>query len=183
MQTGENEQGLRKILDLTRGISIVILFVHFYYYCSQAFKEWGLTAPIGDRLLENIGNTGLFDNLNKSKLLVLGFLFISLIGARGRKNENLKYRTSLIYVFTGLLIYFSTNMLFDLNLPVLSGSVLYMVLTTIGYLLFLAGGTLFTRIIKFNSGNDIFNRSNESFPQEERLIENEYSIKIGRAHV
>jgi hypothetical protein len=178
MQTGENEQGLRKILDLTRGISLTVLFLHFYYFCIQAFREWGLTAPIGNRLLENIGNTGLFSNFNKSKLLVLSFLFISLIGARGRKNENLKYRTSLIYVFTGLLIYFSTNMLFDLNLPVVNGSILYMAMTSIGYLLILAGGTLFTRIIKIHSSNDIFNRSNESFPQEERLIENEYSINL-----
>ena len=33
MQTGENEQGLRKILDLTRMISITLLILHFYYYC------------------------------------------------------------------------------------------------------------------------------------------------------
>jgi hypothetical protein len=31
--TGENEQALRKILDMTRLISIVLLALHFYYYC------------------------------------------------------------------------------------------------------------------------------------------------------
>ncbi|PZR24562.1 MAG: hypothetical protein DI535_22005, partial [Citrobacter freundii] len=31
VQTGENEQALRKILDMTRLISIVILVIHFYY--------------------------------------------------------------------------------------------------------------------------------------------------------
>ena len=41
MQTGENEQALRKILDMTRLISIVILVIHFYYYCYAAFQEWG----------------------------------------------------------------------------------------------------------------------------------------------
>jgi YWFCY protein/Type IV secretory system Conjugative DNA transfer len=178
MQTGENEQGLRKILDLTRGISIVVLFLHFYYFCNPAFREWRLTAPIGDRLLENIGHTGLFDNFNKSKLMILGFLFISLIGARGRKKETLKYRTSFIYLFIGLLIYFSTRMVFNLNLPLVNGSILYMVITAIGYLLILTGGTIFTRIIKINSTNDIFNKYNESFPQEERLIENQYSINL-----
>ena len=30
MTTGENEQGLRKILDMTRVISIVLLGLHFY---------------------------------------------------------------------------------------------------------------------------------------------------------
>ena len=33
MNTGENEQGLRKIIDMTRLISIVLLALHFYYYC------------------------------------------------------------------------------------------------------------------------------------------------------
>ena len=42
MHTGENEQGLRKILDLTRLISIAILLIHFYYYCYTAFKQWEL---------------------------------------------------------------------------------------------------------------------------------------------
>ncbi|MGI8584361.1 MAG: YWFCY domain-containing protein [Chitinophagaceae bacterium] len=37
MQTGENEQGLRKILDLTRMISIAILFFHFYYCCVREY--------------------------------------------------------------------------------------------------------------------------------------------------
>ncbi len=53
-----------------------------------------------------------------------------------------------------------------------------MLITGIGFLLILSGGTVFSRIIKMNLTNDIFNRSNESFPQEERLIENEYSINL-----
>lgn len=39
MNTGENEQGLRKIIDMTRMISIVILLLHFYNYCYNAFAE------------------------------------------------------------------------------------------------------------------------------------------------
>ncbi len=31
MHTGENEQGLRKILDMTRLISIALLIFHFYF--------------------------------------------------------------------------------------------------------------------------------------------------------
>ena len=58
MNTGENEQGLRKIIDMTRMISIIILLLHFYYYCYNAFAEWQLTAAITDRLLQNIFATG-----------------------------------------------------------------------------------------------------------------------------
>ena len=59
MHTGENEQGLRKILDMTRLISIVVLGIHFYYYCYKAFQLWKLTAPLTDQVLGNIHHTGL----------------------------------------------------------------------------------------------------------------------------
>ena len=87
MQTGENEQSLRKILDMTRLISVTILALHFYYYCYTAFEQWQLTSTISDRLLGNIRNTGLFKNFHVSKLISLAFLFISLLGAKGRKDE------------------------------------------------------------------------------------------------
>jgi len=45
--------------------------------------------------------------------------------------------------------------------------------------LVLSGGTLLSRVIqqKLNS-KDIFNKENETFPQEERLLENEYLINL-----
>ena len=87
MHTGENEQGLRKILDLTRMISMTVLLLHFYYYCYGAFQQWEFRSDITDRLLQNIYNTGLFSNFHKSKLIALVILAISLFGARGRKDE------------------------------------------------------------------------------------------------
>lgn len=86
-QTGENEQALRKILDMTRLISIVILVIHCYYYCYTAFQQWGLSSEFSDRILGNIYRTGIFGNFVKSKLIALGFLAISLLGAKGRKDE------------------------------------------------------------------------------------------------
>src|SRR6478609_1064974 len=106
MQTGENEQGLRKILDLTRLISIVVLLLHFYYYCYTAFKEWQLRTELTDNLLHNIYNAGLFSSFHKSKLIALLFLIISLFGARGRKDEKLHFKTAGAYIITGLILYF-----------------------------------------------------------------------------
>ncbi len=95
MSTGENEQGLRKIVDMTRLISIVMLTLHCYYYCYRAFAAWGLSATLMDRLLDNIKRTGLFNHFLTSKFIALAFLSISLIGARGKKEENLRYKTAL----------------------------------------------------------------------------------------
>lgn len=179
MQTGENEQAMRKILDMTRLISIVILVLHFYYYCYAAFQEWGLSSALSDRLLGNINRTGLFEGFHKSKLIALVFLFISLLGARGRKNEKLNHKTAFAYIITGLLIYFTSYLAMLLKIKTTELAMLYIGITTIGFLLTLSGGTLLSRIISNRLNNkDIFNRENETFPQEERLLENEYSINL-----
>src|SRR6202007_3384551 len=106
MHTGENEQGLRKILDLTRMISMAVLLIHFYYYCYGAFEQWELRSNITDRLLQNIYNTGLFSNFHKSKLIAITVLIISLFGAKGRKDEKLGFKTASAYIIIGLILFF-----------------------------------------------------------------------------
>ncbi len=179
MQTGENEQGLRKILDLTRAISIVLLLLHFYFYCFSAFKDWNLTTPITNRLMENFMQTGLFTHFHTSKWMSLAFLVVSLLGASGRKNENLKYRYAYSFISFGLAIYFTAYFTFYLDVTIAEMAVIYMVVTAIGYILILRGGTLLSRVIQMKISNtDIFNKENETFPQEEKLLENEYSVNL-----
>jgi len=179
MQTGENEQALRKILDMTRFISIIILGIHFYYYCYAAFREWHLVSELSNTILKNILKTGVFSNFHKSKLFVLGFLMISLIGTKGRKDEKLNYKSAFAYILTGIVLYGISFLFFYLKMEVKQVAVIYMVSTSTGYLLMLSGGTLLSRIIKSKLNHkDIFNKENETFPQEERLLENEYSINL-----
>ena len=90
--TGENEQGLRKILDMTRMMSIAIMLLHFYYFCYGAFKEWELTYEISDNLLRNIQRSGLYTNIQTSKVISVILLTISLLGAKGRKKEQIRMR-------------------------------------------------------------------------------------------
>jgi len=179
MHTGENEQGLRKILDMTRLMSMLILGLHFYYYCYKAFEEWKLTAEISDRLLKNIGNTGLFTHFNNAKLIALVLLIISLFGARGKKDEKINHKNAFAYIITGLLIYFLSYFSLFIPVSVESAAITYMLTTITGYILILTGGTMISRIIRQKLNNkDIFNKENETFPQEERLLENEYSINL-----
>ncbi|HET7119138.1 MAG TPA: conjugal transfer protein MobC [Hanamia sp.] len=179
MQTGENEQALRKILDMTRLISIVILLIHFYYYCYLAFKDWGLSSAFSDRILNNIYRTGIFSSFVKSKLVAFGFLAISLLGAKGRKHEKMNYKTAFAYLITGLLLYFVSYLSLLLPLMIQEVAIIYIGITSVGFLLILSGGTLLSRIIKSRMNNkDIFNKENETFPQEERLLQNEYSINL-----
>ncbi|MBA2499735.1 MAG: YWFCY domain-containing protein, partial [Chitinophagaceae bacterium] len=178
MNTGENEQGLRKILDLTRIISIALLLLHFYYYCYAAFHDWELRTDITDRLLQNIYNTGLFSNFHKSKLIALFVLAISLFGAKGRKDEKLGFKTAMSYIVTGVLLYFLSWLIFNQKFEAKIAAMFYMAITTIGFMLVLTGGTYLSRIISLRMNNSVFNTLNETFPQEERLLNNEYSINL-----
>ena len=178
MGTGENEQAMRKILDMTRLISLLILCLHFYIECYGAFRNWHLVAPLADRILIYVVRTGLFSGFHRSKLIALGFLIIALIGVKGKKDEKMNMRTAITYLVPGTLLYFISYLALQTTLAAESMAIIYIALTTIGYLLILSGGTLLSRIIRDRLGGDIFNRDNETFPQEERLIENEYSVNL-----
>ena len=176
--TGENEQGLRKILDLTRFASIFILLLHFYYSCYGVFVLWNIRTTISDRIIDNIARTGLFTNPYTSKFLAVGLLVISLMGALGKKDEKINHKSIAAYIIIGLSLYFGSNVLLRLNYRLETVAVVYMTVTGGGFLLILAGGNLLSRLIKLNLSNDVFNSLNETFPQEERLLSNEYSINL-----
>jgi hypothetical protein len=178
MNTGEDIQGLRKIIDFTRLISIFILAIHFYLSCYIAFKQWGWTAEITDRLIANISKTGLFRGLLMPKLFALLLLAVSLIAVKGKKDEKTQKNSIIAYLLTGLLLYFISALCFYLYAPPQLVAVLYMSITAIGYMLILTGGGLLSRLIKNGLSKDVFNSENETFPQEERLLENEYSINL-----
>ncbi|MBK0379209.1 conjugal transfer protein MobC [Mucilaginibacter segetis] len=169
MQTGENEQALRKIIDFTRFLSIAILLIHFYLSCYNTFQQMHLTHPIIDHILWPLSKMPVFKTALMAKLNALGLLIVSLIGSKGKRDENIRAKTIVTYCLSGLLIYFFSSYL--------SGW-LYIWATAIGYLLFMTGGGLLFRMLKLKLGGDIFNKENETFPQEERLLENEYSVNL-----
>ncbi|MCX2492629.1 YWFCY domain-containing protein [Pedobacter sp. PF22-3] len=103
MNTGEDTQGLRKIMDLTRLISITILVLHIYLACYRAFEYWGFTASLTDRLMGNIAKTGLFSGLLKPKLAALVCLIISLIGLKGKKDQKIQKKSIIACLLCGLL--------------------------------------------------------------------------------
>ncbi|PWS32219.1 conjugal transfer protein MobC [Pedobacter paludis] len=179
MNTGENEQGLRKILDFTRLISIVVLVIHYYYYLYGTFHNWGLSSGFSDRILANIQHSGLLKNFHLSKCWALLFLVVSLIGSKGRKDQKMNFRLAGTYLVLGLLLYFLSFGWLYLSMQTEILAIGYMAITSVGFLLIISGGTTISRIIiKSLDNSDVFNSENETFPQEERLLVNENSINI-----
>lgn len=101
------------------------------------------------------------------------------MGAKGRKNEKLNFKTAFSYIIIGLVIYFFSYLSLLLKIKITELAIIYIGLASVGFLMVLSGGTLLSRIIKSKFNNkDICNRENETFPQEERLLENKYSINL-----
>jgi hypothetical protein len=97
MDTGENQQALRSLIDLVRKGSLVLLVLHYYVFCYAAFEQWGLTTRIVKDILINFGRTGLFNNLQVSKIFALCLLLVSLGGEKGKKDEKIReYSTKCV---------------------------------------------------------------------------------------
>lgn len=181
--TGENEQALRKIIDFTRMGSILIMIFHFYYFCHQALQQWKLTIEFIDKVMISLIKTGLFDGMNPSKGIALGLLITSLIGAKGKKDDKVNLLSAILLIVFGLIIFLLGHFVFRIDLPVENEVTIYILITTIGYILILTGGTWISRFLKLRLTKDIFNKENESFPQEERILENEYSVNLPTRYI
>lgn len=176
MSQEDDLRGLAKVIDFMRAISILFVLIHCYWFCYESFREWNITIEVVDRILMNFQkNTGLFSSLLWTKLFAVLFLGLSCLGTRGVKDEKITWRNIIILLVVGFITFFLDWML--LAIPEV-GAILYISSLAIGYICLLMGGTWMSRLLKNNLMDDVFNIENESFMQETRLMENEYSVNL-----
>lgn len=176
MSQEDDLRGLAKVIDFMRAISILFVLIHCYWFCYESFRELNITIGVVDRILMNFQkNTGLFSSLLWTKLFAVLFLGLSCLGTRGVKDEKITWRNIIILLVVGFITFFLNWML--LAIPGV-GAILYMSSLTIGYICLLMSGTWMSRLLKNNLMDDVFNVENESFMQETRLMENEYSVNL-----
>ena len=94
------------------------------------------------------------------------------------KEEKITWNKIYVFLTIGFILFFLNWWLLVLPLPLAANTGLYIFTMTAGYLSLLAAGVWISRLLKNNLMDDVFNLENESFAQETRLIENEYSINL-----
>lgn len=179
MQQEDDLRALAKIMEFGRAVSIFLLVVHIYVYCYPSILEWGVQLGVVDKILMNFNNTtGIFNCILWSKLAVLLLLAISCLGTKGVKGERITWAQIYAALVAGFILFFLNWWILDLSLPHVTVSVLYISTLAFGYLCLLMAGLWISRLYKHNLMTDVFNTENESFQQETRLMENEYSVNL-----
>lgn len=179
MQQEDDLRALAKIMEFGRTVSIFILVVHVYVYCYPSTVAWHLNLEVIDRILLNFDRTtGIFGCILWTKLLAVLLLAISCMGTIGVKGEKITWPKIWAFLTGGAVLFFLNWWLLNLPFPHEAVTSLYIMTLAAGYLCLLMAGLWISRLYKHNLMEDVFNEENESFMQETRLIENEYSVNL-----
>ncbi|GAA2999558.1 conjugal transfer protein MobC [Hoylesella timonensis 4401737 = DSM 22865 = JCM 15640] len=179
MAQEDDLRALGKVMDFMRGISVIFLLINCYWFCYEAFQQWHFTLGIINKILMNFQRTtGLFSSILWTKLFCVVFLALSCLGTKGVKEEKITWPKIWTVLFSGFVFFFLNWWLLVLPIGKIGAASLYIFTLSIGYICLLMGGVWMSRLLKNNLMDDVFNTENESFMQETRLMENEYSVNL-----
>lgn len=179
MAQEDDLRALGKIMDFLRAVSIILAIINVYWYCYEAMRMWGVTIGVVDRILINFNRTGgLFHSILYTKLFSLLLLALSCLGTKGVKAEKMSWSKIWTVLAVGFCLFFLNWWILLLPISHLGNATLYIFTMTAGYICLLMGGLWMSRLLKHNLMEDVFNNENESFMQETKLMENEYSVNL-----
>lgn len=179
MAQEDDLRALGKIMDFLRAVSIILAIMNVYWYCYEAMRMWGVTIGVVDRILINFNRTGgLFHSILYTKLFSLLLLALSCLGTKGVKAEKMSWNRIWTVLAVGSCLFFLNWWILLLPISHLGNATLYIFTMTAGYICLLMGGLWMSRLLKHNLMEDVFNNENESFMQETKLMENEYSVNL-----
>lgn len=179
MAQEDDLRALGKIMDFMRGISVLFLLINCYWFCYSAFETWHFTLAIIDKILLNFQRTtGLFSSILWTKLFCVVFLGLSCLGTKGVKEEKITWGMIYSALAVGFVLFFLNWWVLFLPISAVGAASLYIFSLSLGYICLLMAGVWMSRLLKNNLMDDVFNMENESFMQETRLMQNEYSVNL-----
>lgn len=172
-QQEDDLRSLAKIMDMLRGVSIVLVVANIYWFCQPLIGGWRFHAETM-KVLGNLNEAGgLFNNPWNSKWWALLLLTLSCFGTKGVKNDKIQWGQIWLLISIGAVMFFLNWWMISLG-----WTVIYIITTITGFVCLLLGGVWMSRLLKNNMMDDRFNNENESFQQETRLMDNEYSVNL-----
>ncbi|MBO0931894.1 TraM recognition domain-containing protein [Fibrella sp. HMF5036] len=177
--TAKQREGHTQTVELFIIVAVGLLLLHCLWFCHELTQGATWLRSYLYSFLSTLNNRmGLFRNPFISKAFVLLLLFLYAVGSKGKIDPTIGQHQVLRYTSVGLLLFIgSIPVLYAKTLITpLAVDVLYIGLTIAGTMQLIKGGQYLSRILFMRSPNDIFNDTNEEFPQNETLVQNEFSI-------
>jgi hypothetical protein len=170
--TMTEDKDLEKLHEGFRFFSYLLLFISMYLNQLGYFTAHGIHITAFNPLVVKLQNLGFLANVYQSKTVCLVFLAITCVGTKAHKDRELTVSSIVGQVVAGLILYWGSLVLFK------SYPVSYLTLTFFGFVLLNIGFDNISKLINVNLMKDRFNVENESFPQEQVLKANKYSVNL-----
>ncbi len=170
-------RSMGKVIDLLRAVSILLLVLNVYVFCFEWFANAGVTNTIVSKILWGFSGTGLFNDTLYTKLGSLFLLAGSCLGVRGTKSETASWKQIFMALGIGIFLFFFNDIV-SLPEPTTAHLIMYAGTMFVGYAAIFTGVIWTSRLVNVNLMKDVFNVENESFMQETKLMNNEYSINL-----
>ncbi len=163
---------LTRLHEGFRFFSYLLLFLTLYINQIHFFKEKGFYIPEFAEVTEKLMGMEFLAKVHLSKTVCLVFLAITCVGTKATKDRDLKVSSIVVQVVFGLILYWGSLLIFDRYIPA------YLISSFFGFVILNVGFDNISKLINVNLMKDRFNWENESFPQEQTLKQNEFSINL-----
>ncbi|MEQ9440934.1 MAG: type IV secretory system conjugative DNA transfer family protein [Cyclobacteriaceae bacterium] len=175
-QTGESQEGLRKVNDCIRALALWLLSTHVYHSLYGIFALWGMTHPLAERYLRIVDQLFFIHNPFICHLFIVITVLMTALGMSGRKRKPINIVGTI-----GVLLLATGGMLLGpylLSLPIREQNlaILYISEQLFSFLLLMYASTRIHRHMNAGLGkDDPFNDEQEAFPQQQEKMVNGYS--------
>lgn len=164
-------------LIAVRTVAFVLLFLHCYIHFYAWWELLALSHPLLDRVLLRFEQSVYFRSYALSYGLPLAVLGVGVLVDKAKKSEYVTYRHAAVTTAAGVVVYAGALLAHYIGELWVSGAV-YVGLTVLGWALVSTGLIGLKRVLNFDPTADLFNEENQSFPQEERRLDNPYSVNL-----
>ena len=163
---------LQKMHESFRFFSYLLLFLTLYLNQVPFFREKGIYIAELSDLIIRLNRLEVIARVGYSKVLCLVFLAITCMGTKAKKERDLKVSVLVVRIISGLIIYWGSLYFFDRHVPI------YLGLSFLGFVILNIGFDNVSKLINVNLMKDRFNLENESFPQQQSCVANEFSVNL-----
>ena len=154
---------------------VLLLAVHFFVVCYEAFQPQGKLGDILSRLHEMLENIPVFADDSSTKTLALLMTVVAAWLSTPPSRQRVGYIVPLLLALTGLFIYFSTADLVPVG-PYKSVADCYLGMTVLGYLLIVGSTGHLISATRYVFDAKFFQPETSGFKQEEQLITTSRSL-------